>query len=246
MRSTAGVYQWSEESEAVAAKVSRMFCIIMHGGRDKAVATAKVRAIVKRLFPANGSVRSRLRFLRTFGLWGSPLRSIPTGVQSVLFVCHGNIIRSPMAAALLERHFSDADCHEISVASAGLYAKPDRGADARALVVAKEFGVSLDNHRCRPLTKEMVERSNAIVAMDCLNAAALFQRYPGARQKVFLLGAIDDGQRSRAVEITDPYYGDLTDVRRCYQILQSHIHRLARLLSPPKPAWDARGQCSQI
>jgi protein-tyrosine-phosphatase len=204
----------------------------MHGGRDKAVATAKVRAIVKWLFPSDGLVRSRLRFLRTFGLRRSRLRRIPGGVRSVLFVCHGNIIRIPMAQALLERHFSDADCHEISVASAGLYATPDRGADARALIAAREFGVLLDNHRCRPLTKEMVEQFDAIVGMDCLNAAALLKRYPAAREKIFLLGAIDDGRRSRAIEITDPYTGDLTDVRRCYRILQSHVRNLAGLLVP--------------
>lgn len=137
-----------------------------------------------------------------------------------------------MAEALLERHLSDADCHEISVASAGLYAKPDRGADERALIAAREFGVSLDNHRCRPVTKEMVEQFDAIVGMDCLNAAALLKRYPAAREKIFLLGAIDDGRRSRAIEITDPYTGDLTDIRRSYEILQAHVSRLARLLVP--------------
>jgi protein-tyrosine phosphatase len=136
-----------------------------------------------------------------------------------------------MAAALLRQYLSDVDCHAISVASAGLYANPDRGADKRALVVAKEFGVSLDHHRCQPLTQEMIEQVDAIIAMDCLNAAVLFRRYPKARQKVYLLGAIDDGKHSRPVEITDPYNGDLADVRRCYQILQSYIQGLAGLLS---------------
>lgn len=49
---------------------------------------SRLRAIVKTLFPANGSVRSRLRFLRTFGLRRSYRRRIPRGVRSVLFVCH--------------------------------------------------------------------------------------------------------------------------------------------------------------
>jgi protein-tyrosine-phosphatase len=58
------------------------------------------------------------------------------------------------------------------------------GADARALIAAREFDISLDNHRWPRLMKEIIEQSDAIVAMDCLNATALFQRYPEARQYV--------------------------------------------------------------
>jgi protein-tyrosine-phosphatase len=58
------------------------------------------------------------------------------------------------------------------------------GADARALIAAREFGISLDNHRYQRLTEEMIEQSHAIVAMDCLNDASPFQRYPEARQYV--------------------------------------------------------------
>lgn len=194
--------------------------------------TANIRAIFKRFFPADGAVRARLRLLRTFGLLRSHLRRIPGEARSLLFVCHGNIIRSPMAAGLLERHLSTADAHAITVGSAGLYAKPDRGADARALIVAREFGISLDDHRCRPLTIEMVEQFDAVVVMDCFNAATMFERYPAARQKVFMLGAMGEGKHSRSVEIADPYTGDLTDVRRCYEILEAHVKRLAKLLLP--------------
>jgi hypothetical protein len=49
----------------------------------------------------------------------------------------------------------------------------------------------------------------------------------------FLLGAVDERKNSRYLEIADPYNGDLADIRRCYQILQVRIHRLARLLFPP-------------
>jgi protein-tyrosine-phosphatase len=179
----------------------------------------------------DGASRSAFLKQRFVELWPGR-RGIPADVSSVLFVCHGNIIRSPMAAALMKRSLSGVD-HQIFISSAGLHANPSREADHRALLVAREFGISLEDHRAQQLTSDMIRATDMIFVMDFLNEAELLGRYPWARQKVFLLGTYIKG--AQTIEVADPYCGEATDVRCCYETLQTIIHRLAGVLFPPPP-----------
>ncbi len=149
-------------------------------------------------------------------------------MNSALFVCHGNIIRSPMAAALFKQYISEMGQHEISISSAGLHANRARGADPRALIVAREFGIELRDHQSRPITKEMVETADAIFVMDYLNEAKLLARYPKAKNKIYVLSVFSN----RLAEIVDPYHGNINDIRRCYETLRSYVHSLAHTTFP--------------
>lgn len=172
----------------------------------------------------------KLCLLRLLGWRHDDKRALPVRPRSVLFVCHGNIIRSPMAAALFESQLRTRSVATISVASAGLHSEPGRAADPRALALAPEFGLSLDGHRTRCLTDEMVEWAEAIFVMDFRNEAVFLSRYPGARSKLFLLGAGESGIES--VEIADPYEGSVNDVRACYRRLQRCVEELEQFLLP--------------
>jgi len=145
-------------------------------------------------------------------------------VRTILFVCHGNILRSPMAAALLRQSLSTSRV-EMEIRSAGLHATPMNRADRRGMTAATEFGVSLADHRAEPITWEMVRRADAIFVMDQFNEADLLARYPQARTKLFCLGACRPIRRA-TVDIDDPYNGDLDDVRRCYEIIRCCLDRL--------------------
>jgi protein-tyrosine-phosphatase/predicted ATP-grasp superfamily ATP-dependent carboligase len=161
---------------------------------------------------------------------------VPAAARSILFVCHGNIIRSPMAAAMLTRLLA-ARNREITVASAGLHAKPYGAADPRALSVACQFGCSLQNHQAEMITAAMVEQADAIFVMDRMNEAKLLGRFPQAHGKVWLLGACEaEGRRaSDSLDIVDPYDGETDDVRRCYDRLVRCVRRLADLLAANAP-----------
>jgi protein-tyrosine-phosphatase/predicted ATP-grasp superfamily ATP-dependent carboligase len=185
------------------------------------------KRIYQALGPCAGSVYLKLRLRRAF--LRDRNRKIPSEVRSILFVCHGNIIRSPMAAALLKRCLPDGYRH-ISVTSAGLYAKPPRGADSRAKHVAKEFGISLEAHRAQLVTTELVEQSDVIFVMDYRNEAGLLDRYPEAAHKVFLLGAYAGMMGLSAGEIEDPDQGDTEEIRRCYEILSVCTHHFTEVL----------------
>jgi protein-tyrosine-phosphatase len=85
----------------------------------------------------------------------------------VLFVCTGNICRSPFAEAVA-RSEGYAD-----VESAGLAAYEGAGATDDALSVARELGYDLSSHRARPLTEEMLERADVVVGMTAAHVSAL-------------------------------------------------------------------------
>jgi protein-tyrosine-phosphatase len=148
--------------------------------------------------------------------------------RSFVFVCFGNIIRSPMCEALMNRAvmgFSDG----IAVTSAGLNATPGRPAHPWAIMSAHEFGITLENHRARLLTSEMIDRADAIFVMDYQNQVQLLSRWAHARSKVFMLSAYA-GKDYPAVEICDPYYIGHEETRRCYKILNTCIQNLAESL----------------
>jgi len=205
------------------------------------------KAIVKRCLP--DSILNHMRACRAlerrdrstyWRLWllcalrmrRSELRRIPAAIRSLLFVCRGNIIRSPMATALLRQCVSGLAPSAISIASAGLHACRGQGADARAITVAKDFGISLDEHRAQPLTDELVRQADMIFVMDAFNEAELLGRYPEAENKVFMLGAWAAGRWPDRIEILDPYDGAEADIRWCYERLQSCIRSLAPVFFP--------------
>jgi protein-tyrosine-phosphatase len=150
-------------------------------------------------------------------------------VRSIVFVCFGNIIRSPMCEALMKRVLADYPQVNVAVASAGLNATEGRAAHPWAVAAAREFGIHLEHHRARLLTKEMVTQADAIFAMDYQNQVQLLSRWPESKNKVYLLSAYA-GPGYRCAEIADPYYLDEDHTRICYQILDICVRNLTDIL----------------
>ncbi|MCL6481448.1 MAG: low molecular weight phosphotyrosine protein phosphatase [Firmicutes bacterium] len=175
-----------------------------------------------------GIIHLRQRWARACAgrRWSTVPSTAP--VHSLVFVCHGNIIRSPFAAALLRKQLAHRRA-EIRVASAGLRARPAREADPRARALAPQFGICLDDHRATPLTPAMVEENDLLLVMDYHNEAELLTRFPNARGKVWLLREYVEPAPKDA-EIPDPYLGDEADLRRVCQDLQRCVEELARRL----------------
>ncbi len=153
-------------------------------------------------------------------------RRLPERVETILFVCHGNIIRSALAEALLRHELPEGSPR---IASAGVGARPGRESDARARAVARELGVSLEQHRARPVTDALLAGADVIFVMDELNVALLLALHPQAQPKLRFLGEWNTGAESRV--IADPYRGSLEDVRQCGQLIEACAVELARELA---------------
>ena len=160
----------------------------------------------------------------------SRTRAIGTNVRSIVFVCHGNIMRSAFAAALLRQELG-ADA-PVRIASAGMRAKEGRPADPRAVAAAEELGVSLVDHRAQRMTAALVKDADLIVVMDALNESELLATFPDARGKVVLAGELATSPDGATLEIADPYTGTGDDVRACFRRLAEHVRWLQQRITP--------------
>lgn len=169
----------------------------------------------------------RIRTLDAMGFTYLNKSYPPRTACSFLFVCFGNIMRSPMCEALMKRAVSSWT-RDIVIVSAGLNAVPGRIAHPWGIAAAKEFGIALENHRAQVLTSEMVTKAEVVFAMDYENMVQLRSRYPEAKDKLYMLGAF--GGANLSPEINDPYYSGEDGTRQCYKMLQICINNLVSTL----------------
>lgn len=191
----------------------------------------KDREIYLRLDPSAGRVYARLRLLDTLGIRRANCKRVPRHARSFVFVCFGNIMRSPMAELMFKRAAVEHHQDGVDVCSAGIHAIDGTPAHPRAQLAGRELGFPLDHHRAKPLTAEVVAGADAIFAMDFQNQAELVTLFPQARQKIFMLSAYAAGS-GRGREIPDPYFGDQEAARRCYAVLRECVKNLAEQLWP--------------
>ena len=150
---------------------------------------------------------------------------------SVLFVCTGNICRSPTAEGVFRKVVSDAELDaRILVDSAGTHAyHVNEPPDRRARAAAERRGFPLDNIRARRVSSEDFERFDYILAMDEDNLLILKESAPDEhRYKIRLFLEFVVG--SRATEVPDPYYGGAAGFERVLDLVEEASEGLLETL----------------
>jgi protein-tyrosine phosphatase len=154
----------------------------------------------------------------------------------VLFVCMGNICRSPTAEAVF-REFVRREAPQagIEVDSAGTHDyhvgdPPDR----RSIAAARRRGIDMSPLRARLLLPEDFERFDLLLAMDERNrrdalACAPRAAAPGAAERLRLLLDYAPGQAWR--EVPDPYYGSTADFERVLDLVEAAAQGLLDALT---------------
>jgi glycosyltransferase involved in cell wall biosynthesis/protein-tyrosine-phosphatase len=161
-------------------------------------------------------------------------------VRSVLVVCHGNICRSPYAAAVLRRELGAGP---VTVTSGGFFG-PGRPAPTEALAAAEARGIDLAAHRSALVSTDAIADADIVVVMDRRQRDALIRSFGARPRRTVLLGDFDPQPISRRA-IRDPVEQPAEVFEAVYQRIDRCVRRLAGLvvgapLVPQRPV-AARG-----
>lgn len=141
--------------------------------------------------------------------------------MKILFVCMGNICRSPTAEGVFRRLVRErAPSVDIEVDSAGTHDyHVGNPPDPRAVAAAARRGIDLTGLRARTVEETDFERFDLIVAMDRLNRETLFVRSPEEyRDRIRLL--MEFSASSEFVDVPDPYYGGAVGFERVLDLVE--------------------------
>jgi protein-tyrosine phosphatase len=149
----------------------------------------------------------------------------PANIRNILFVCAGNICRSPMAEWQLKALLRENPIPGMQVGSAGLIALPDNAASFNAVRVARENSISLEEHRARLINTELIDNADLVLVMESHQGHELIANHPQASEKTFLLRHFARyGSRERG--ISDPYGRNLEAYRFCFEDIKECVESL--------------------
>jgi protein-tyrosine phosphatase len=139
----------------------------------------------------------------------------------ILFVCMGNICRSPTAHGVFRQRVRDAGLAEqVQVASAATHdLHTGEAPDPRSVAHAGKRGYDLSDLRASALTPERLARADLVLVMDEANFAEVLARCRAdQRDKVVPLTRFCS--RHAATAVPDPYYGDTADFERVLDLVE--------------------------
>ena len=167
----------------------------------------------------------------------------PLAARRVLFVCMGNICRSPTAEGVFRKLLAErAPELDVQVDSAGTHAYHiGHPPDVRAQRAAALRGVDLSTQRARRVIERDFEHFELVLAMDELNRAALLEMCPVQyRDRVRLL--LEFAPQAGRLEVPDPYYGASNGFEHVLDLVEEAAIGVLdhlRNTQPPTPAPDS-------
>ncbi|MBN2828919.1 MAG: Sua5/YciO/YrdC/YwlC family protein [Candidatus Cloacimonetes bacterium] len=139
----------------------------------------------------------------------------------ILFVCTGNVCRSPIAEYLLREKIKKHDL-PFSVASAGTLRDYKSGISLFSGQLLQEAGIDSSMHASQPVTEKLLSESWIVLTMEKSHKDELLSRFPDFGYKIFTLSEYADMEGN----IDDPYGKELEDYQRAYAEISTRIEKI--------------------
>src|ERR1039457_1467434 len=149
-------------------------------------------------------------------------------MKTVLFVCTGNVCRSPMAEGIFRQAVQGRGNYRVI--SAGLGAMHGQPPSAFAVQAVKELGMDISALRSRMLTPELVQQADYIFGMTHSHVDTVMLLYPQAAEKTFLLREFDETLDTFEKDISDPIGGSYEGYLNCRDQIEQGIVSLLRFI----------------
>lgn len=137
--------------------------------------------------------------------------------MNILYVCTGNICRSPMAEYYTKHLVKTRGLTFITTFSAGIHACVGSSASGNSLTAMQELGIDISDHQGKQLTSYMVTVSDWIFVMEQRQKEIIGKNSP----KIMLLTEFYEPEP--AIDISDPYGSDLSSYRIARDIIMESI-----------------------
>lgn len=154
----------------------------------------------------------------------------------ILFVCLGNICRSPSAEGvfryqtnkLQNKNAGSQNLYIDSAGTAGFHVSSPP--DKRAQITALKYGVNISNLRARKLSSIDFENFDYLLAMDNSNLEVMKNNCPLNNQNKLHLFMSFSENNFGVTDVPDPYYGDIEDFEKSYNIITCTSHGFLKFL----------------
>jgi protein-tyrosine phosphatase len=127
---------------------------------------------------------------------------------TIMFVCFGNTCRSPMAEGGMRKLFENKGIVGVDVISSGTSGSYGHPATSYAIEASKIWDADISEHRSQPLTLELINRADLILAMEPEQCQEVLRINPEAEERVYLLKKFPETD-CHGDRIDDPIGGSL-------------------------------------
>ena len=140
----------------------------------------------------------------------------------ILFVCTGNICRSPMAEGLLRHRLAQQGLsNRHRVASAGVWALDGHAASEHSIAVMAERDIEIGHHIAHTITAGDVAEAELILVMSREHQEIIRSTWPQYGWKVFRLSEMAGKRR----DVREPYGGPIDEYRSCADTIEEYLDR---------------------
>lgn len=143
-------------------------------------------------------------------------------MTKVLFVCLGNICRSPLGEAIFNHKVQGLEMEADSAGTAAYHI--GKNPDHRSIDVARANGVPI-SHKARKFVAEDFDRFDYILAMDRDNYRDMKSLATGSAENLYLLRDFDP-EANGDLDVPDPYYGGYDGFENVFQMVSRSVDRL--------------------